>query len=172
MLFGNNGTWVCPLIGPPVVLPPHASLCFRIKHWTEGFMGKPRASARLTPLNMLRTTEEADWSMLLVTNQVCRYAHKLFVPFVVLFLSRILDFRFYWIVNIFCKMRYINCIIQYFGKNWSLIFKCKNTYLAYTNNDLYSGCLYVWTGIFNMLCYNLVKWFDLIFNFFFGQIVF
>lgn len=46
-------------------------------------MGKRRASACLAPLYTLRTTEGADWLMLLLTNQVCRYAHK---PFVVVWL--------------------------------------------------------------------------------------
>ncbi len=76
-------------------------------------MGKQRASARLAPLYTLRTTEEADWLMLLWANKVCRYAHKLFVLVIVVyfvFLCRSLDFRCYGIVNIFCKLRYINVL--------------------------------------------------------------
>lgn len=61
----------------PVVLHAHIPLCFRVVHRTKGFLGKWRASARLIPLYTLRTTEEADWLTLLLTNQMCRYTQTL-----------------------------------------------------------------------------------------------
>lgn len=140
----------------PVVLHAHIPLCLRVTHWTEGFLGKWRASARLIPLYTLQTTEEADWLMLLLTNQMCRYTQALcsFFVCVVLFSfsCRFLGFKFYCTVNILCKMKYINITIQCFRSDiWYLCASLTaNTFLHRTNNDLYSGYICMFTGIFSI----------------------
>lgn len=48
-------------------------------------MGKRRASARLTPLCTLRTTEEADWLILLLTRYADMHTSFLFLLSLLLF---------------------------------------------------------------------------------------
>lgn len=126
------------LTGPLVVVLLHISLsALQNKVQGRGVMGKRNASAHLTPLNMLLTTE-ADWLMHLLTNQMCRYAQKLF------FIAWITCFRFESCVDMFSKIYQ-----QYTEVVWSNL---TNSILFHAQILQYILDMYLWIGVFSICC--------------------